>query len=596
MSDAANPYAEYARRRERHKTTLASMERLDSRLSNARLAVFCVGLIVAYFAFWQELCAPAWTLAPVTGFVALVIRQALLVRAMAATRANIVFYDRGIARIEDRWHGFGDNGARYLDEHHPYAADLDLFGPDSMYQLLCTAQTRTGKDMLAAWLTAPAESKTILQRQEACADLEQRLDLRENLAACAAEVSAGTSRLALPTWASRPPVFASNAPRWIGIALRTASVLAFLIGAYFNTLLPFAIAVVVEWSAMRATKRGIRAVLEGLEEPQRELAVLLHALRLMEREPFSCETLKALQARFVVGGVPASAAIDRLYRLTAWHDARGNFLFAPFAALFLWDLNFAYAFERWRKTYGTHLPEWLDSLGELEALTSLACYGYEHPADVFPVMSTEAPRFDGKALGHPIVPATRCVRNDVRLDGDMRLLLVSGSNMSGKSTLLRVVGINTVLALAGAKVRANSLTISPLRIGATLRVQDSIQQGSSRFYAEISRVKLIVDLTKGPIPVLFLLDEVFSGTNSHDRRHGAEAVIRSLLDAGAIGLVTTHDLALAHIAETLGGRARNVHFEDQIANGQLAFDYVMRDGIVQKSNAIELMRAVGLDV
>ena len=222
---------------------------------------------------------------------------------------------------------------------------------------------------------------------------------------------------------------------------------------------------------------------------------------------------------------------------------------------------------------------------------------YEHPADPFPVLVEDGAVFDADALGHPLIGERVAVRNDVRLGGSApRALIVSGSNMSGKSTLLRAVGVNVVLALAGAPVRAASVTMSRLALGATLRVDDSLQAGHSRFYAEILRIRAIVDLVRGPQPSLFLLDEIFGGTNSHDRRIGAEAIVRVLVDGGAIGLVTTHDLALTELAAGLNGRVANVHFEDRIENGAMVFDYRMRPGVVERSNALELMRAVGLSV
>jgi len=240
---------------------------------------------------------------------------------------------------------------------------------------------------------------------------------------------------------------------------------------------------------------------------------------------------------------------------------------------------------------------WLSAVGEFEALCALAAHAYENPDDAYPEVAEDGPCFEGESLGHPLLPRARCVRNDVHLSGETRLLLISGSNMSGKSTLLRTVGINTVLALAGAPVCATRLRVSPLVVGATLRIQDSLQAGRSRFYAEITRLRQLLDLAKAaPPPLLFLLDEILHGTNSHDRRLGAEAVVRSLLDRGAIGLVTTHDLALTHLAEVLARMAVNMHFADQIEGDQITFDYLMRPGVVQHSNALALMRAVGLEV
>ncbi len=249
-----------------------------------------------------------------------------------------------------------------------------------------------------------------------------------------------------------------------------------------------------------------------------------------------------------------------------------------------------------RPCSGPAIAGWLSAVGQFEALCALAAYSYENPADPFPEIVDGATCFEAEDLGHPLLSATRCIRNDLRLGGDLRVLVVSGSNMSGKSTFLRTVGIGVVLALAGAPVRARRLRLAPLAVGATLRIQDSLQEGCSRFYAEIKRVRQVVDLSRGPLPLLFLLDEIFSGTNSHDRGHGAEALVRGLVEIGAIGLVTTHDLSLTHIADRLGARGTNVHFADHFENGVMTFDYRLRPGVVQHSNALALMREVGLDV
>jgi DNA mismatch repair ATPase MutS len=241
---------------------------------------------------------------------------------------------------------------------------------------------------------------------------------------------------------------------------------------------------------------------------------------------------------------------------------------------------------------------WLEAVADLEALSSLAGYAHEHPDDVFPEVVEPGPGglplLDGDALRHPLLAAA--VPNDVRLGGTgPQVLLVSGSNMSGKSTYLRTVGLSVVLALAGAPVRAARLRLTPVHAGATLRIQDSLQAGTSRFYAEITRLKELMDLARGRFPLLFLLDEILHGTNSHDRRIGSEALVRGLVERGAVGLVTTHDLALTELAGGTGSLA-NAHFEDQVRDGEIAFDYRLRPGVVGHSNALALMRAVGLEV
>jgi DNA mismatch repair ATPase MutS len=306
--------------------------------------------------------------------------------------------------------------------------------------------------------------------------------------------------------------------------------------------------------------------------------------------------LVEVRAALDVDGLAPSQQIARLNRLIDMLDARRNMIFAPLAALLLWPLQFAIAIERWRQSSGPAVARWLAAVGELEALSSLAGYSYEHPHDPFPELVEGEARFEAEGLGHPLIPESRSVRTDLQLSAELCVLVVSGSNMSGKSTLLRTVGTNTVLALAGAPVRARRLCLSPLQVGASIRIQDSLQAGASRFYAEITRLRQIVELTDGELPVLFLLDEILHGTNSHDRRIGAEGVVRGLVERGAIGLVTTHDLALARIAEELAPRAANVHFEDHLEGGKISFDYLLRPGVVQRSNALELMRSVGLEV
>jgi len=293
-------------------------------------------------------------------------------------------------------------------------------------------------------------------------------------------------------------------------------------------------------------------------------------------------------------------------------------LFAPIAYVLLIRQQLAIAIGRWHARYGHAVADWLRVVGEAEALAALATFAYEHPDDPFPELIGEGPLFDAQSLSHPLIPAAAAVANDVRVGGwsfdyaednpesvegsfesagdNPRAIIVSGSNMSGKSTLLRSVGVNVVLALSGATVRAKRLRLSPLVIGATLKIEDSLEAGHSRFYSEILRIRAIVDAARGPVPLLFLLDEILHGTNSHDRRVGAEAIVTALVKLGAIGLVTTHDLALTQLTGSLGQAAVNMHFEDRLEQGRMVFDYRMRPGVVEHSNALALMRAIGLDV
>src|SRR6185437_2411208 len=313
---------------------------------------------------------------------------------------------------------------------------------------------------------------------------------------------------------------------------------------------------------------------------------------------FQSERLRRMDAECQCDGRSASQAIQRLAWLYSWLDSSENQLFRVISAWFLWETQFAFAVEAWRTWYGMMVEPWLRRLGEIEALSSLAGYAFEHPADPFPELlpNQACGQVEAEGLGHPLIAEARCVRNDVLLGPNRRLVVISGSNMSGKSTYLRAIGVNLVLALAGAPVRSRKLRMTHLRIGASIRILDSLQGGTSRFYAEIARLSQIVKLAEQGTALVFLLDEILGGTNSHDRRIGAGCVARALVERGAIGLMTTHDLALARIAEELQPPGANDHFEDQIVNGKMSFDYRLRPGVVQKSNALELMRSVGLAV
>jgi len=346
-------------------------------------------------------------------------------------------------------------------------------------------------------------------------------------------------------------------------------------------------------------------VLVDADHRAAELKLLALLLARLERESFATPMLAELRralettATAASGALPPSRRVAELARRVDLLDARRNQIVALLVAPLLWTTQLALAVEAWRRRFGTAIGRWLAAVGEIEALGSLASFAFEHPELPFPTLRDTAPRpeLDGEALAHPLLAAHTRVANDVALGGTHpRLLIVSGSNMSGKSTLLRTVGINVVLALAGGPVCARRLALTPLAIGATLRIHDSLQEGRSRFYAEITRLRQIVDLAGGPVPALFLLDELLSGTNSHDRRIGAESILRGLLERNAIGLATTHDLALTEMATPLGPAADNVHFEDELRDGQMTFAYRMRPGIVRKSNALALMRAIGLDV
>jgi hypothetical protein len=593
----APPLEEYRRRLAACRAAEAAEERMHVRIGNTRLAIVAVAAVMAWLALGSRVLSPWWLGAPAVAFVALIVwHDRVLTRRRRAARAA-AFYDQGVARLTDAWAGTGESGERFLTPEHPYAADLDLFGRGSLFELLTTARIRAGEERLAEWLLAPATPGEVRARQEAVRELQPRLSLREDLAVLGQETGSGGHPELLVRWGEGAPSVTSAWPQVTAAVLALLAVITLVLwvsgraGAW-----PFVVVGLLQLAYSLAVRRRVRRILAAVEEPARDLALLAGVFARFERETFTSARLRQLRDTFDIEGAPPSARIAQLQRLIDLLNSRQNQMFAPIAAITLWGAQMAFAIERWRLRSGPHLGAWLRGIGDFEALCSLAGYAFEHPADVWPAVEASEPEFRGDGLAHPLLPEARAVRNDVHLGGELRMLLVSGSNMSGKSTLLRTVGVNAVLALAGAPVRATRLRLAPLAVGATLRVQDSLLAGQSRFYAEITRVRAIVALTAGPLPVLFLLDELLSGTNSHDRQLGARSIVAGLIERGAIGLVTTHDLALSSIVDALAPRAENVHFADELEEGTLRFDYRMRPGIVRTSNALALMRAVGLDV
>ncbi|MCP4038362.1 MAG: DNA mismatch repair protein MutS [bacterium] len=555
-------------------------------------------LACGWFAFGNHTIEGGWVVPPVLLFVALLIAHDRAIQSKKRALRRVEFYEAGIARLEDRWMGQGIGGEDFDEAGHPYATDLDLFGVGSLFERLCTARTPVGQHTLAQWLMRPTTAPAARARQGAVAELATRLDLREDLSLLGEDLSTRFGPKALVAWAEAASEFeAKKSLNWIAAALSLLSLAGLIAWLVFGLgPLPLLFALVPQTVFAAALRRRIAPILAAVETPTRDLALIRDLLARIEAEPADSEMLVGLHGRLETKGLPPSQRIAELRRLADLLDARRNQLFAPVAALFLWGTQLGLAIERWRVQWGHACEDWLVAAGEFEALASLSGYAYENPKAIFPELTSGEPLLEGRGLGHPLLPDAQCVRNDIDLGGERRALIISGSNMSGKSTYLRTVGCNLLLAMAGAPVRAESLRITPLAIAASIQINDSLLEGTSHFYAEIKRLRQIVELGEGDLPVLFLLDEILHGTNSHDRRIGAAAIVKGLVERGALGLVTTHDLALAKIADEMTPTIENVHFQDHLEEGHMAFDYRMRPGVVEKSNALELMRAVGLDV
>jgi hypothetical protein len=589
----------YQQRRDVLDGNLKDLEATDSRFATARGLVFLLGLFLGWGTVGQNSIDATWLLIPVGVFAALMFLHGRVARNIDLTRRAIKHYQRAIDRLEDRWIGVGFSGDRYRNGEHPYADDLDVFGDGSLFQLTCAARTRLGEDTLAEWLSMPGTIEQVKARQSAIKEIANDVQFREELALLDAEVHDEFDQNQLRHWVRESARPISLKQRIVATMLGVCAVLGVVAWAIGYGLAPFLIVVLFEILFFATVLREVRHIGAEADAAGSGLAILSQVLALLEQKSFEAKYLKDVRDSLETDGHPPAWQIGRLRNLIqSLNNSLQNQFFAPLAFLLGITIHVAHRVEVWRERIGSHIPDWLDAVGGTEAVVSLAGYAFEHPDDLFPelIEDSNASYLEAKQMGHPLIPADKCVRNDIRLDDKQRLIMISGSNMSGKSTLLRTIGINTVLALAGAPARAEFMKLSRLQVGSAMRVNDSLQQGASLFYQVISRIKLVVELANESPPLLFMLDEILQGTNSHDRRVGAEGIIRQLVKDGAIGLVTTHDLALTEIVASFDGAATNIHFEDHLINGKMYFDYCIRDGVVKKSNALELMRMIGLNV
>lgn len=595
QSEAGREYRLRLESFKKRSTDLTSTDRLFSRI---RVGTFLLLIAVATVCVGDRDVSLWWILAPAALFVLVLRLHAPIVRRLQRSVAARDFYIASLCRLAGDWRSADDTGEEFAVPGHAWASDLDVFGPGSLFQRINLCRTLPGRRKLAAWLTTVTDQDVIEQRQTQTESLRDQLDLREALAIVDGDVDWSKAESTITRWLADPvkpfPQWALWGSRILGLLSFVTLLLVFGMGLRGSAIL---LMMVLQAPFIYANRRRIRMVMDHVDSVDKPLRQLADVTRVCEEFPFRDKSLQMLQQRLTADGEIASERIATLSRQIQWlNNSLRNQFFLPLAWMLGLFIHLPHRIQRWRVCYGDRINDWIEVVSTLEVLNSLAAFNYEQAEYVVPDISSDEVGLEAQELGHPLIPASECVCNPVSLSARQPLLLISGSNMSGKSTYLRSVGVNLVLAGCGARVHAKSFRSYPFQIATAMRISDSLQEGRSYFYSVVQRLKAVVDFTTQDRPVLFLLDEILSGTNSHDRRRGAEAVIRSLVKAGGLGIVTTHDLSLTEIVDTMDGQATNKHFEDHVRDGQMSFDYQLRDGVVQKSNAIELMRMMGLDV
>lgn len=552
-------------------------------------------LIVGYVSIVRHVLPFGVALAPAALGTLLLIKSRRVRRSEHDAGCLIELYRNRLRRVRHKWMGNGDAGLDLRSEHHMNAADLDLFGSGSLFELLCDVQTPGGRETLARWLQEPCSIDEAISRQHAVTSLAKCGELREQIALLRVGKANEYSWNTLRAWLSAPPV---KFPPWARSAAVLLSLSLVITGAFwwFGILGPrpafwlVAGLIAAEGLLALALRQRVARAMEGLLLSVRKIDSVRRLCKFLECQDFTTSLLTDLHRR-LQGSTECIALLQ--HQLVRW-DLRNNEWFFYFCHLLMWSTRCAIRIERWRERHGKEILEYLNALGTFEALMAIAGYAHDNPDDTYPEFTDDGPLLEAVGLGHPLLDPGSCVRNNITLNEQAHFLMLTGSNMSGKSTLLRAVGVNATLAWMGAPVRATRFRLSPLQVCASVRVEDSLQSGLSHFRAEVDKLSEMLECATTQPHVLFLIDEIFSGTNSADRRVAAEAVLRLLVKRGSIGLVTSHDLALTEIAENSSLRGANVHFSDSENSARLSFDYRLRPGKLTHGNALKILRMVGI--
>lgn len=605
----------YQDRHQKFSAKADEFEATSARIGNFRGLSFAI-FAVSFGAFLSK-GVPLAGLIALLAFLAfawLVQHHGKVLEQEAHQRRYAIVNEHALLRLTGKWHNLPRAGISFAPKDHGYSEDLDLFGTGSVYQRISVAHTRYGQTTLSAWLTEPASLDEIQARQTAVLELSPMLEFRQSFEAegmalvekkrgRVGQLTDGPNPHRLLTWVTAAPKISGNLPivalSWL---LPIATLSGIMAHSFFGQtplgwIVPLVLSLLLLAKAKEACGEAFGAVstTEGAFLRYGALLSILESLK--ATSPWLKERIEKLLSQ---NGVRPSEVMRRFRTLVSWFDVRYNGMAYPFLnAIFLWDIHCTRALENWKKNVGGDLSRWFEVIGDVEALSSLATLHADDPGASMPrvVDAKDGAGLVADGLGHPLLAARGRVTNVVDEVKIGQALLVTGSNMSGKSTFLRALGVNAVLAFAGGPVIATSLQIPLCRLGTSIRVSDSLKSGVSHFYAEVQKLALVVKTAEDrTLPVLFLLDEVLHGTNSRERQIGARWVLSELLQKGAFGVITTHDMELCRLPDDLMTRVRQHHFRENVKDGEMTFDYTLRQGPVTSGNALRLMQKVGLNV
>lgn len=593
----------YIARKNKFNTLYNKQKKIANIISIFRFVTFIGGCIFSFF-ISRKMNSYIFTLISfllwITLFLFLAKIHEKLIKNKNLVERIMHINEKGINRVEGKWRSFKENGEDYIDEEHPFSGDLDLFGISSLFQYINCTNTFMGKIKFKSTLENPDYSEDeIIKRQEAIKELGNNIGWRQRFEGegILKEDKQGHVDRLLNWCVDREDLYSKNYIKTLTTSIPLFTIifiiLSFLIGGlyYYGALFFILISIV----ALFNDKKKRNYALQTVFLYKKYIESYYNMIGLIEKEKFRSEYLVSLKERIVENeGEKASTAIKELMNISQNISDRGNFFYAIFNILFLLDYKHMIKLEMWKEKWGKYLEEWLQVIGEFESLSSIAILYFEKPDWTIPTIQKEKLIIRGKKVGHPLL-GDRAVKNDFSIGEGEKILLITGSNMSGKSTFLRTTGINLLLAYIGAPVCAEEFTCSLMNIYTCMRISDNLERNISSFYGELLRINKLIEGVKTKKPIFFLLDEIFKGTNSVDRHTGAKILINKLSKEKVLGLVSTHDLELGSLEEH-NSKVKNYHFKEYYENNQIHFDYKLRKGVSTTRNALYLMKIAGIEV
>ncbi len=570
----------------------------DTTYSFIRLAIFVVlSAVVVWLA--NERAGEMIAIVSASGLVLfmMVVKKHNKVRFDLLKAQNIAELNKEeVSRQKGELHDL-PSGIENIDINHPYVPDLDIFGFNSLFQLLVRSRLSGTRQLLSEWLKTPASKEQILTRQSAISEIRQDIDWQQEITALGMQKKSSQEGGIEPIieWLKEKPAILTGSIwkvlQWVLPAISTTFIIGWWLMDWpyhwlYASLFVHVIILGKLFNSLKETSKNMNGMGLVMESYERIIVTI-------ESKQYDSPLLSELRQKFQTHGVQASAAIKKLRSILFAFESRWNMLYGPIDLLFCTDLMIHQQANQWKEEFGIHFEEWIETVHQFDALSNLASYAHANPEHVFPSVSDKNFVLNSKNLGHPLIKKTQRVSNDFEINGAGSLALITGSNMSGKSTFLRTVGVNLVLAQMGAPVCASEFTSSLTRIFTSMRTQDNLEENVSSFYAELKRIKQLLDATGEDTPIFYMLDEILKGTNSDDRHHGAVHLIQQLTEKQCTGFISTHDLQLSELAKDIKNIS-NYSFNNTIQEDEIVFDYKLTPGPCKSFNASKLMEKMGI--